>query len=152
MAPKRKQYKTARGKRFDMGEFAQSNDAARAVGNMNVNAKGDVLGQGGHIKKKREDVVRDYYHEAPSQEAEVSLKAEPIKQPTEGLATKPIEPVDTFISPEEAMQTLMDQQRGTGQPQDLRPMVEKYPKPKRGGPIKGGAKYAAKEENNDSKN
>ncbi len=151
MAPKRKQYKTARGKRFDMGEFAHSNQEKTAVGNMNVNAKGDVLGQGGHIKKTREEVVREYYHEAPTQEAQVSLKAEATPKDKMATATPLAEtPVDTFISPEEAMQTLMDQQKGTFKKDELRPMTEDYPKsPKRGGPvgnvgkIKGGSEYAA---------
>lgn len=106
----RKQYKTARGKRFDMGEFAHSNETNRAVGNMNVNAKGDILGQGGHIKKTREEVVREYYHEGPAQQAEVSLKKETV--PVEDALATTTEthqgPVETFISPEEAIQTLLD--------------------------------------------
>lgn len=141
MAQKRKQYKTARGKRFDMGEFAQSNDNARAVGNMNVNAKGDILGQGGHIIKKREEVVREFYHEAPTQEATVSLKAEATPKDKMATGTPVAEtPVDTFISPEEAMQTLLDQQRGTFKKDELQPK-----KPTKG-KIKGGGQYAAKKE------
>ena len=112
----RKQYKTARGKRFDMGEFSHANEQSRAVGNMNVNARGDVLGQGGHIKKNREEVVREYYHEGPPQEAEVSLKKEAMSV-EEAMATTSVEtsggPVEIFVSPEEAIQTLVDQQKGT---------------------------------------
>ena len=135
----RKAYKTARGKKFDMGEFAHHNDEATAVGNMNVNARGDILGQGGHIKKKREEVVREYYHEAPTQQAEVSLKKETSTQ--DALVTLEVKtsgPVDTFVSPEEAIQTLLDQQAGTK-------------KPAKKSTIKGGAKYAAgtKEEDTD---
>lgn len=114
----RKQYKTARGKRFDMGEFAHSNETNRAIGNMNVNAKGDILGQGGHIKKTREEVVREYYHEGPPQGAEVSLKKEtiPVKDVVATIAANETYqgPVETFVSPEEAIQTLIDQQKGTG--------------------------------------
>lgn len=139
----RKSYKTARGKRFDMGEFAHANQTATAVGNMNVNAKGDVLGQGGHIKQTREAVVREYYHEPPTQEAEVSLKKEISAKDAMATATiETEEPVETFVSPEEAIQTLLDQQKGT---------TKKNPSPRRGGSagdvgkIKGGKLYAASE-------
>lgn len=131
----RKAYKTARGKKFDMGEFAHANDQATAVGNMNVNARGDVLGQGGHIKKKREEVVREYYHEAPTQGAEVSLKAETTAKEA-AMATVSVDtqnPAETFVSPEEAIQTLLDQQTGT----------------KKKSKIKGGALYAAEENDDD---
>ncbi len=126
----RKAYKTARGKKFDMGEFAHSNEQTTAVGNMNVNAKGDILGQGGHIKKKREEVVREFYHEPPTQEANVSLKKETTPKEAMATVTEQIpEEKTTFISPEEAIQTLLDQQKGTAK------------KTK----VKGGGQYAAKE-------
>ena len=35
------------------------------VGNAPVNARGDELGPGGKIIKKRDDVIRDYYEEHP---------------------------------------------------------------------------------------
>jgi hypothetical protein len=38
-----KVYKTARGRTVDMGALILQNESVRAVGNMNVNARGDVL-------------------------------------------------------------------------------------------------------------
>ncbi|MEK9896588.1 MAG: hypothetical protein VW518_09240, partial [Burkholderiaceae bacterium] len=53
---------------------------------MGVNAKGDELGPGGEIIKKREDRVRAYYKDNPkSSTSQASLKGE---RPT----TKKIEP------------------------------------------------------------
>ena len=39
----KKVYKTARGKTVDLGALILQNENVRAVGNMNVNARGDVL-------------------------------------------------------------------------------------------------------------
>ena len=59
----RKQYKTMQGKDIDMDLLRQRNELTPAVGNVRVNARGDELGPGGKIIKKREEVLRDYYEE-----------------------------------------------------------------------------------------
>lgn len=50
-----------RGKIIDMELLQQKNELTPAVGNARVNARGDELGPGGKIVRKREDVLRDYY-------------------------------------------------------------------------------------------
>ena len=37
------QYRTAQGKNIDMAALAAKNERTRAVGNMNVNARGDTI-------------------------------------------------------------------------------------------------------------
>ena len=59
----RKVYKSMQGKQIDMDLLRQRNELTPAVGNAKVNARGDELGPGGQIIKKREDVVREYYKE-----------------------------------------------------------------------------------------
>jgi hypothetical protein len=46
-----KEIKTARGKTFNIVPLIKKNETAVAVGNMNVNARGDLLGKGGKIVK-----------------------------------------------------------------------------------------------------
>jgi hypothetical protein len=83
----RKQYRTMQGKMVDMDLLRQRNELTPAVGNVRVNARGDELGPGGKIVKKREDVLRDYYaenveptaFEAPAGKE----KQEVVEQPTE---------------------------------------------------------------------
>ena len=48
-----------------MDTLRQRNELTPAVGNARVNARGDELGPGGKIIKKREDLLRDYYEEHP---------------------------------------------------------------------------------------
>jgi hypothetical protein len=48
-----KVYKTARGKLVDMGSLRLQNEDVRAVGNMNVNARGDRIDSQGNIIDSR---------------------------------------------------------------------------------------------------
>jgi len=57
----RKTYTTARGKSIDLDLLIKRNEMTPAVGNARVNARGDELGPGGQIIRKREEVVKDYY-------------------------------------------------------------------------------------------
>jgi long-subunit acyl-CoA synthetase (AMP-forming) len=61
----RKIYRTANGKQVDMDLLRQRNELTPAVGNARVNARGDELGPGGKIIKKREDVMKEYYKNNP---------------------------------------------------------------------------------------
>ena len=62
----RKTYRTANGKSIDLDLLIQRNELTPAVGNARVNARGDELGPGGKIIRKREEVLRDYYQSSPS--------------------------------------------------------------------------------------
>jgi hypothetical protein len=52
-------YKTARGREIDMIKLVKQNEMTVAVGNANVNARGDKLGPGGQIIKRREEIVSE---------------------------------------------------------------------------------------------
>ena len=54
-------YKTMQGKTIDLDLLRQRNELTPAVGNARVNARGDELGPGGQIIRKREEVVNEYY-------------------------------------------------------------------------------------------
>ena len=54
-------YKTAQGKTIDMGKLMLQNENTRAVGNMGVNARGDVLDHENQvISSKNQQVQRQY--------------------------------------------------------------------------------------------
>jgi hypothetical protein len=57
--PQRSIYKTARGAEIDMIKLINQNEMTVAVGNAKVNARGDKLGPGGKIIKKREELQAD---------------------------------------------------------------------------------------------
>lgn len=56
------------GRMVDIEKLRASNEGVRAVGNMNVNARGDMIGAGGQIVKTKEEQMKEYY-EAPKGQA-----------------------------------------------------------------------------------
>lgn len=62
----RKVYRTMQGREIDMDALLEKNELMPAVGNVRVNARGDELGPGGKIVKKREEVIAAYYENNPN--------------------------------------------------------------------------------------
>ena len=52
-------YRSMQGKEVDMNRLVNINELTPAVGNIKVNARGDELGAGGRIIRKREDILRE---------------------------------------------------------------------------------------------
>ena len=62
-APRKRMYRTMQGRMIDIEQLRSANEDIRAVGNMNVNARGDVLGPGGQIATPKADVIAKYYEQ-----------------------------------------------------------------------------------------
>lgn len=60
----KKQIRSLRGKVVDMDLLRKRNELTPAMGNARVNARGDELGPGGKILRKREEIVADHYAQA----------------------------------------------------------------------------------------
>jgi hypothetical protein len=58
-------YRSFQGKEIDMEKLMRQNELTQAVSNKKVNARGDELGEGGRIIKRREEIVADYYEANP---------------------------------------------------------------------------------------
>lgn len=54
-------YTTANGRRINIDTIIAQNEETIAVGNMKTNARGDELGPGGRIERKRNEVMSEYY-------------------------------------------------------------------------------------------
>ena len=89
----KKVYKTMQGKTVDMDLLRKRNELTPAVGNAKVNARGDELGPGGKIVKKREDVLADYYRDHPGTVAHKEKTEQPVETPVveEPIAEAPAE-------------------------------------------------------------
>lgn len=77
-----KTVKTSRGKSIDMGSLAARNETVRAVGNLPMNARGDIIDNRGEVKVSKENITKEYYKRnkpknTTKTETEVSLKEEP---------------------------------------------------------------------------
>jgi len=95
-APRKRMYRTMQGKMIDMDRLRAANEDVRAVGNMNVNAKGDVIGPGGKIVKPKSDVMKKYYEQPKGKVDDTPIRARPvapkrIAQPQpKAVAQKPV--------------------------------------------------------------
>ena len=55
-------YKTAQGKTVDMGKLVLQNEKVRAVGNMKVNARGDMVDDMNRVISSKNDQVNKQYN------------------------------------------------------------------------------------------
>jgi hypothetical protein len=55
-------YKTAQGKTVDMGKLSLQNEKVRAVGNMKVNARGDMIDDMNRVISSKTDQVNKQYN------------------------------------------------------------------------------------------
>ena len=76
-----KTVKTARGRTIDMGALAEKNEKTRAVSNLNMNGRGDIIDNRGNVEIPREEIQKKFYkNNVPGADTEtVSIKAEETK-------------------------------------------------------------------------
>ena len=105
-APRRRMYRTMQGRMVDIEKLRAANETVRAVGNMNVNARGDVLGPGGQIATTKANVIAKYYEQPKGKVDDTPARAKPTPPrktpPTPVQKMTPVEskptakPVETF--------------------------------------------------------
>jgi hypothetical protein len=84
------------GREIDVEKLMRENELMPAIGNMKVNARGDELGPGGKILRKREDIVGEYYENNPNAAAAYQEPAaQPAVEPVVVPKTKKIQQEDT---------------------------------------------------------
>ena len=72
-----KTVKTSRGKTLNMGQLAEEFERSRAVSNVPVNAKGDIIDARGDVKVPREKISKEYYRDnLQGVEESVSIKVD----------------------------------------------------------------------------
>ena len=70
----KKIYKTAMGKTVDIGALILQNEQVRAVGNMGVNAAGDVVDSVNQVIDQRNRQVQRQYHKQTGTDVKSTLK------------------------------------------------------------------------------
>ena len=97
-APRKRMYRTMQGRMVDIEKLRAANESVQAVGNMNVNARGDVLGPGGKVVNTKENIIKKYYEQpkgmvsdTPKSKPMPAPKVEPVKnvQKMTPVAAKP---------------------------------------------------------------
>jgi hypothetical protein len=92
----RKVYRTAQGKMVDLGALQLQNETVRAVGNMNVNARGDLVdGMNRPISSKNQQVAKQY-NKQTSNVSNESIYANKIKKVVADIPLPPEDFEDDF--------------------------------------------------------
>jgi hypothetical protein len=83
-------YRSAMGKNVDMAALRTQNEKVRAVGNMNINARGDTIDSNGNVIQDNNKRVNEYYMKAVMNRAArtgdspvLPGRSQPIKQVVE---------------------------------------------------------------------
>ena len=121
-AKTKKMYRTMQGRMVDIEQLRSANESTLAVGNMNVNARGDVMGSSGQIVTPKAEVIKKYYEQPkgkvsegpastkqkPAQQPQVEAKAvEPKKVATPKVATPKVAPKRT-VAPKKGIDAALD--------------------------------------------
>ena len=80
-APRKKMYRTMQGRMVDIEKLRAANENVQAVGNMNVNARGDVLGPSGQIVTKKETIIKKYYEQPRGMVDDTPAREKPSPAP-----------------------------------------------------------------------
>lgn len=81
----KKIYRSMQGKVVDFEALKARNELTVAVGNADMNARGDKIGPGGKIIKRREEVVAEYYEDNPNARPKQNIPPPPPPKPAATL-------------------------------------------------------------------
>lgn len=86
-----KNYTTAQGRKLDMSALRLKNETVKAVGNMNVNARGDIVdGQNNIIQSRSVKMANRYNKETRKN----NVSDEPVVDRSKVLEEDPLGPMD----------------------------------------------------------
>ena len=90
---RKKMYRTMQGRMVDIDQLRAANESVQAVGNMNVNARGDILGANGQVVTPKSQVIKKYYEQPKGKASEgpSTITKTPAPQP-KAVETKAVEP------------------------------------------------------------
>ena len=100
---RKKMYRTMQGRMVDIDQLRAANESVQAVGNMNVNARGDVLGANGQVVTPKSQVIKKYYEQPKGKASEgpSTITKTPAPQPkaveTKAVETKAVAPKKVAI-------------------------------------------------------
>ena len=80
-APRKRMYRTMQGRMVDIEKLRAANEGVQAVGNMNVNARGDVLGAGGKVVTSKAQVMKQYYEKPKGMVDDTPTRSQPTPAP-----------------------------------------------------------------------
>ena len=69
------------GRMVDIEKLRAANESVQAVGNMNVNARGDVIGRGGAVITPKETLIKKYYEQPKGMVSDTPTRGKSMPAP-----------------------------------------------------------------------
>ena len=104
-APRKRMYRSMQGRMIDIDKLRTANEDVRAVGNMNVNARGDVIAKGGNVVKTKAQVIKKYYEQPRGMVDDTPttmIPAPAVKRVSTPPKPKPVPPTSQPKTPRQA--------------------------------------------------
>lgn len=105
-----KTYMSMKGKEVDMEKLSLQNELTPAVGNAKVNARGDELGPGGEIIRRREDVLGEYYAKNPRAVAGDTHRQRRAEEPVADTSNEISAPIEEIVVNEDLVENKIGRQ------------------------------------------
>tara|TARA_Y100001972_G_C7448796_1_gene229875 strand:- start:71 stop:487 length:417 start_codon:yes stop_codon:yes gene_type:complete len=123
-APRKRMYRTMQGRMVDIEKLRAANESVQAVGNMNVNARGDVLGPGGQVATPKQKIIQKYYEQPKGMvnDTPIRYRSEPAPQKAKEKA-KPIKKMSPISETPKKTETVKSEPVNT-----FKPKTESTPK------------------------
>ena len=99
-APRKRMYRSMQGRMIDIEKLRTTNEDVRAVGNMNVNARGDVLGVGGKVATSKAQVIQKYYEAPKGRVDDTPTRARPVPVKKTPPAPQPVASKPSKVTPQ----------------------------------------------------
>ena len=98
----RKVYRTAQGKMVDLGSLQLRNENVRSVGNMKVNARGDLIDSNNRAINSRNQQVDKQYRRQTTNVSNTPVQQGRTAAATADIPTPPEDFQDDFVKPADA--------------------------------------------------
>lgn len=82
-------HKTHRGREFNMGAFVEKHNETRAIGNVSMNARGDIVDKDGKVRVTSGQISKGLSNINDKHSKTVSLKEDGETAPVKNTAIKP---------------------------------------------------------------
>ena len=116
-APRKRMYRTMQGRMVDIERLRAANESVQAVGNMNVNARGDVLGPGGVVVNTKENIIKKYYEQPKGRVDDTPIRTKPMPAPKAEAPAKPVQKMTPVAAKPAPKNTVAPQPKAEAKPE-----------------------------------
>jgi outer membrane biosynthesis protein TonB len=133
MAGRKNRYVSNKGRTVDWERLRAANEKTVAAGNARMNARGDILGEGGQVLRSREQIDAEtaraeqaHQHQNPGQQSQnISIKRDaiPKRKAAEKYAAQESKDITETVTPQEALEQARERKRQSTKHKEEKPAM-----------------------------